>query len=134
MHRIALSITAALTDPSEALSIAIAGVPAGAVLNHGTNQGGGIWALTAGQLSGLTLDAAGQQRQRLHADGDRDLDRHRRVQASASGTIAVTVNAVADTPTLSVAPASGNEDAPIALLDRLDLQSTPTDRRRSRSP
>src|SRR6185369_1225935 len=56
---IALSITAALTDPSEVLSITIAGVPAGAALNHGTDQGGGIWTLTAGQLSGLTLTPPG---------------------------------------------------------------------------
>jgi hypothetical protein len=75
---IALAITAALTDPSEVLSIAIAGVPAGAALNHGTDQGGGIWTLTAGQLSAPHPHAAGQQRQRLHLTVTRDLDRHRR--------------------------------------------------------
>ena len=52
---IALSITPALTDSSETLSIAISGVPTGATLSAGTNLGGGIWSLTSGQLSGLTI-------------------------------------------------------------------------------
>ncbi len=43
------------TDGSESLSIQIAGVPSGGVLSAGTNNGGGIWTLTAAQISGLTI-------------------------------------------------------------------------------
>jgi hypothetical protein len=91
-----------------------------AVLNHGTNQGGGIWTLTAGQLSGLTITPP------ANSDSDFTLTVTATstdtggVQASASGTIAVAVARIADTPTLSVAPASGNEDAPIALSIAVD--------------
>jgi Ca2+-binding RTX toxin-like protein len=54
---IALNIAAALTDldGSETLSISISGVPAGAVLSAGTNQGNGTWVLTPAQLSGLRI-------------------------------------------------------------------------------
>src|SRR5262249_2981978 len=56
---IPLTIQAALTDTdgSEALTITVSSVPAGVVLSAGTNQGGGVWALTAAQLAGLTLSA-----------------------------------------------------------------------------
>ena len=43
------------TDGSEALTIQISGVPAGATLSAGTNQGGGVWSLTSAQLAGLTM-------------------------------------------------------------------------------
>ena len=54
---IALTITSALadTDGSEAQSIVVSGVPTGATLSAGTNNGGGSWTLTPAQLAGLTL-------------------------------------------------------------------------------
>jgi parallel beta-helix repeat protein len=54
---IPLDISAALNDPdgSETLSLAIQGVPAGAALSAGTNLGNGSWALTAAELTGLTI-------------------------------------------------------------------------------
>jgi VCBS repeat-containing protein len=54
---IPLNLWAALhdRDGSETLSIEIAGVPAGATLSAGTNNGGGIWTLTPEQLSGLSI-------------------------------------------------------------------------------
>jgi Ca2+-binding RTX toxin-like protein len=51
----AIAATLADTDGSETLSIQISGVPAGATLSAGTNQGGGVWTLTAAQLAGLTM-------------------------------------------------------------------------------
>ena len=45
----------ALTDSSEILSITISGVPSGAVLSAGTDNGDGSWTLTPEQLSGLTI-------------------------------------------------------------------------------
>lgn len=52
-----LDIQAALVDKdgSETLGIRISNVPAGLALNKGTDLGGGVWALTPAQLSGLAL-------------------------------------------------------------------------------
>ncbi len=55
---IALSISPTLNDPSETLSVTITGVPAGATLSAGTDNGGGSWTLTAAQLAGLTIQSA----------------------------------------------------------------------------
>src|SRR6185437_7916323 len=55
---IALNIGAALTDTdgSESITnVTIAGVPTGAALSAGTNNGDGTWTLTPAQLSGLTI-------------------------------------------------------------------------------
>ncbi|MCG8504601.1 MAG: cadherin domain-containing protein [Sphingomonadales bacterium] len=54
---IALSITSSLadTDGSESLEIDIAGVPTGATLNKGVDQGGGLWRLSPADLTGLTI-------------------------------------------------------------------------------
>ncbi|MBW8328284.1 MAG: VCBS domain-containing protein [Thiobacillus sp.] len=54
---IALPISTAMvdTDGSETLSVTIAGVPAGAAFNAGTNLGGGVWSFTPAQLEGLTF-------------------------------------------------------------------------------
>jgi len=54
---IPLDIDASLadTDGSEDLTITISGVPDDATLSAGTNQGGGVWVLTPGQLTGLTI-------------------------------------------------------------------------------
>jgi len=43
------------TDGSETLTLSVSGVPAGATLSAGTDQGGGVWALTG--LSQVQLDA-----------------------------------------------------------------------------
>ena len=54
---IALDITSALadTDGSETLSVTISGVPSGASLSAGTDNGDGTWTLIQAQLTGLTL-------------------------------------------------------------------------------
>ncbi|MFH1805020.1 MAG: Ig-like domain-containing protein [Pseudomonadota bacterium] len=111
---IALNIDAALTDASEVLSITISGVPDGAVLSAGTNNGDGSWSLTPDQLSGLTItppeDYSGSFNLSVtatSADGE-DV-------ASVSDTITVDVAGVADAPTLAVGNATGTEDSAIAL-------------------
>ncbi len=113
---IALNISAALvdTDGSETLAISISGVPSGATLSAGTNLGGGVWQITPAQLSGLSITPP------LNWSGNINLSVS--ATASESGTsstatssLVVSVNGVADTPLLSVAPASGNEDAAIPL-------------------
>ena len=54
---IALGVGAALTDTdgSETLSVTIAGVPAGASLSAGTDNGDGIWTLSTADLASVTL-------------------------------------------------------------------------------
>jgi hypothetical protein len=112
---IALPITATLVDPSEVLSIAISGVPAGARLDKGTDAGAGTWTLTPGQLSGLAVVPAPE------SDADFSLtvtatSRDGDESAASSATIAVTVNAVFDPPRLQVNRlVGGAEDEPLAL-------------------
>ncbi|WP_284198481.1 tandem-95 repeat protein [Azospirillum oryzae] len=114
---IALTISPALTDTdgSEALSIIIAGVPAGAILSAGTHNADGTWTLTPAQLSGLTITPPS------NSDVDFDLTVTAvakdgvAVEATKSETLRVTVDPVSDTPTLNVTSARGNEDSAIAL-------------------
>ncbi|MFO0295120.1 MAG: beta strand repeat-containing protein, partial [Rhodospirillales bacterium] len=116
--QIALAISASLvdTDNSESLAIRISNVPSGAILSAGTNLGGGVWSLTPAQLTNL----------RITPPANSDIDFSLTVTATATeaeggstaantATMAVTVDAVADTPNLTVSPASGNEDTAIAL-------------------
>ncbi|WP_417826211.1 calcium-binding protein [Thalassospira povalilytica] len=113
-NAIALDIDAGLTDSSEVLSVTISGVPDGATLSAGTDNGDGTWTLNPDQLEGLTITPAEDFSGSFDlgvtatsADGD-DV-------ATTSGSITVDVAGVADTPTLDVADASGSEDSAIAL-------------------
>ncbi|MBM3525101.1 MAG: calcium-binding protein, partial [Alphaproteobacteria bacterium] len=115
---IALSITSTLadTDGSESQSIVISGVPTGAVLSAGTNNGDGTWTLTSGQLAGLTITPPS------NSDADFTLtvvstatEANGGDTASSTATLVVTVAADADAPSLSASAASGNEDTAIAL-------------------
>ncbi|MDQ0537419.1 hypothetical protein QO018_006323, partial [Azospirillum picis] len=115
-HDVTLTIGAALrdTDGSEVLSVTIAGLPAGASLSAGLNNGDGSWTLTAAQLAGLKLHTASGFSGDLHLtvtahalDGD--------TQASQTVPLTVTIAAQADAPNLSVLNAAGIEDQPIAL-------------------
>ncbi|MEK7244449.1 MAG: hypothetical protein AAB223_00325 [Pseudomonadota bacterium] len=99
---IPLNISAALTDADETLGVTISGVPAGAVLSAGADNGDGTWTLTADQLGGLTLTPAEDSAEDFTltvtattraADGS---------TASTTATMAVAVTAVADKPTLAV--------------------------------
>ncbi|MCM8736710.1 tandem-95 repeat protein, partial [Azospirillum sp. A1-3] len=112
---IPLTITSALTDSSELLSITIAGVPTGATLSAGTHNADGTWTLTPAQLAGLTITPPPND------DGDFTLTV---TATSTDGTAAaasvvaqlpVTVRALSDAPTLQVDPASVAEDGTVAL-------------------
>ncbi|WP_220150328.1 Ig-like domain-containing protein, partial [Thalassospira profundimaris] len=111
---IALDIDAGLTDASEVLSITISGVPDGAVLSAGSDNGDGTWTLTADDLEGLTITPADDY------SGSFDLgvtvtSTDGEDTATTSGSITVDVAGVADTPTLEVSDASGSEDSAITL-------------------
>ena len=114
---IALGIDAGLidTDGSETLSVTVSGMPAGATLSAGTDNGDGTWTLAAGELANLSVtppeDFSGDFTLSVTAtatedDGD---------AASVLDTITVSVEGVADAPTLSVGAVSGGEDTAIAL-------------------
>lgn len=109
------------TDGSEVLSIAIAGVPAGAALSAGTDNGDGSWTLAPAQLSGLTITVPDNGAFTLTVTATAtELSNGSTVSASAP--IDVTVNNVAPTATLDV-PASGTEGNPVtvALLNAIDV-------------
>ncbi|MBT4170141.1 MAG: calcium-binding protein, partial [Rhodospirillaceae bacterium] len=111
---ISLTMSSALADSSESLSVVISGVPTGATLSAGNDNGDGSWTLTSAQLSGLTITPPSNDSADFaltvtatSTDGSDT--------ASTVDTIDVTVNAVADAPTLSVADTSGSEDTAISL-------------------
>ena len=120
---IALNITSALndTDSSETLKVEIGGIPIGATLSAGTNtftatEGLTTVNVTAWDLAQLTITPP------LNSDADFGLtvtatstETNGGATATTTGTINVTVDAVADAPTLSVQNATGNEDTAIAL-------------------
>ena len=111
---ISLSISSALTDSSESLSVVISGVPTGASLSAGTDNGDGSWTLTSAQLSGLSVTPAGNDSDDFtltvtatSTDGAST--------AQSIENLAVSVGAVADAPSLSAGNVTGSEDTAISL-------------------
>ncbi|MBL8699191.1 MAG: hypothetical protein JNK67_12505, partial [Alphaproteobacteria bacterium] len=124
---ITLSIAASLTDTdgSESLSLVIAGVPAGATLSAGVNNGDGTWSLAPSDLAGLTVTPPAGD------DTDFTLTVMATATESATGdrstaiaTVPVTVVGVADAPNLSTSAAAGGEDGAIALSIASSLTDT----------
>ncbi|OSQ34451.1 Ig-like domain-containing protein, partial [Thalassospira mesophila] len=108
---IALDVTA--TSPDTA-SVTFAGVPDGAVLSAGTDNGDGTWTVDAIDLVGLTLTPPAD------FSGVLDLDvtalaTDGTETANTSASLTVNVTPVADAPLLSVGLATGAEDTAIAL-------------------
>ena len=110
---IALTIAAAMpSDTNEILaSVILSGVPDGAILSTGTDNGDGSWTLNPDQLSGLTLTppndysgSIGLTVNAISTDG-----------GTATSTFTVGVAAVSDAPQIAVSDVSGAEDAVIAL-------------------
>ena len=99
---IPLDVSAALTDTdgSETLSVTIGGVPAGAILSAGTDNGGGGWTLAPADLAGLELTPAAD------FNGAFDLTVTATAREADGGT-------AASTATLRVTVAAVN-DAPVA--------------------
>src|SRR4029078_3142391 len=125
---IPLSISSSLTDTdtSETLSLTISDVPTGALLSAGIDNGDGSWTLTPAELAGLTITPPANSGDdfslTVTATSTEGEDRD---TATHHDTILVTVNAVADQPNLTVAPAAGDEDTDIPLRSSSSL--TPTD-------
>ena len=115
---IPLSITAALTDTdtSERLTVNVNGVPAGAKLSAGTDNGDGSRTLAPQDLIDLELTPP------ANASGSFDLTVSATTTEIDSGdtatpftTVSVSVAGVADVPVVSAEPAAGFEDTGIAL-------------------
>ena len=124
--QIDLDISAALTDTdgSETLSIKISGVPNGAALSAGTDNGDGSWTLSPEQLAGLTVTPP--------TDSDEDftltveatsVEQSTGDTAVVTGTIPVIVNAVADAPSV----AAGDGDGDVGQTVPLNIQSILSD-------
>ena len=108
-------------DGSETVTgFSITGVPTGATLSAGTNNGGGSWTLAPAQISGLTMSLV------THDDTDFTLNITATNQEedpntgvvttdSTSVSLDVTVNAVADEVVITAADTSGDQNTPIAL-------------------
>ncbi len=115
---IALDIASSLgdVDGSESLSVTVRGVPSGASLTAGVDNGDGSWTLSAEELEGLALrpppDFSGQFELEVTATSTESSSGD---TASVSRTLRVEVAGVADDPELTVSDASGAEDEAIAL-------------------
>ena len=115
---IPLTISSALTDVdgSEALSLAISGVPSGATLSAGTDQGGGVWSLLPGDLAGLAVTPpAGSDADFTLIVSSTSAEQSNGDTATTTASLDVIVNAVADVPALTATSAAGDEDTAIPL-------------------
>ena len=96
-------------------SVTISGVPAGASLSAGTDNGNGTWTLTPAQLTNLKITPP------ANSDADFNLTVKAISTEGAGGsattekTLSVVVNPVADAPLITTVAATGNEDTAISL-------------------
>ncbi len=122
--RLALDISAIVSDPSETVSITIAGVPAGAMLSAGSNNNDGTWTLTPAQLEGLTITPPADSNENFQLEITATSTEQDGTQASSSGSISIGVTGVADAPTLNTGTVSGLEDGAIPLNISANLNDT----------
>ncbi len=112
---IPLAISSALvdTDGSESLSIQISNLPTGATLSAGVNNSG-VWTLTPADLAALKIHVLdnGSFTLKVKATATESSNGD---SASTSADLALTVNNVAPTPTISGAPATSPEGTLISL-------------------
>ena len=104
----------AVVDSSGALSVTIAGLPAGAMLSAGIQNSDGSWTLTPDQLVGLTLtpptNYAGTVEASVTATSSEN-----GTSASIAATLPVEVETTALAPVVAIQAAIGNENTSIAL-------------------
>ena len=98
---IALDVAAALSDldGSETLSVTISGVPEGATLSAGVNNGGGTWTLTPAQLNGLSLTPPANFSGEINLTATaKSVESNGGATATRTASFTVEVAAVADAP------------------------------------
>ncbi|MEQ9170512.1 MAG: calcium-binding protein, partial [Rhodospirillales bacterium] len=122
---ISLDLGVALTDTdgNETLSITISGVPEGAQLSGGTDNGDGTWTLAPADLPGLTLTPPENFSGTISLGVTATATETTGQTAATTATADITVQAIADTPAIETTDTAGNEDTAIAL----DVQSALTD-------
>ncbi len=120
---VALDIHAAPSDKDDtaALSVAISGLPEGARLSAGQDDGDGIWSLSPDDLNGLTLTPPRDFSGRLQLTVDVSARWTDGRSASTSDVLPVEVVAAADTPGLGVADSEGRSGEAIPLDIRVAL-------------
>ncbi|MDH5580345.1 MAG: cadherin-like domain-containing protein, partial [Bdellovibrionales bacterium] len=120
-----INITSLLTDMdgSETLSVLINGVPEGATLSAGTNNGDGTWTLNQNELSGLTITPPEDSHEDFTLNVTATATDSNGDTESTSGLLFVDINAVADMPILIINDSAGLEDREI----NLDITSGLTD-------
>ncbi|NEP88670.1 MAG: tandem-95 repeat protein [Okeania sp. SIO2C2] len=108
IEELPLGIAASLVDTSgsENLSITISGVPAGATLSAGTDQGDGSWVLTPEELTNLTISPPGDRETGTTFSFDLTVtatatETANDATATQTGTISVQVEALNDAPVLT---------------------------------
>lgn len=111
---IPLAMSATVPGAETLASVSVSGVPEGAALSLGTDQGDGVWIIDGDGLNNIadltiapSADWSGEiplQVTATSTDG-----------GTASAGLTVAVGAVADVPALSVSAAAGPEDATIPL-------------------
>ena len=89
-------------DGTQTLSIAIGGLPAGAALSAGQDNGDGSWALTPADLDGLTIRATSHSAEDFELTVTAVATQNDGTSKSSSAPAVVIVNAVADAPELAV--------------------------------
>ncbi|RCK35069.1 hypothetical protein TH19_15260, partial [Thalassospira profundimaris] len=115
---ISLNVSAALNDldgGNETLSVVISGVPEGAVLSAGINNGNGTWTVSPGQLAGLTVTPPENYSGSFSLSVTATSREANGSTSTTSSSFTVEVTGVTDGATLDVADASGREDSAIAL-------------------
>ena len=118
---IALALAASMpADTTETLdSLTVTGVPTGALLSTGTDNGDGTWTLSPDELSGLTLTPP----QDFHGTFDLNVIATSTDGSAATGVLGVTVTPVADTPVIALTDVSGAEDSTISLTIAASMPS-----------
>ncbi|WP_156493477.1 hypothetical protein [Oleiphilus sp. HI0125] len=102
-------------DSTETISsVTIGGVPTGAILSAGTNNGDGTWTVDPADLDGLSLTPV------EHSSDDFTLTTavtftQGDVSKVYNGSVEVTLEAVADAPAVSASDVNGDENSAIAL-------------------
>ncbi|MEM7252638.1 MAG: hypothetical protein AAF493_14580, partial [Pseudomonadota bacterium] len=125
---IALQLSASQidTDGSEFASVIVGGVPDGAVLSAGSNNGDGTWSMSSEALNGLTItppqDFAGQLALSLTGVSI-EMDTGAIAMTEALGFV-VDVTGVADSPSIDAMNASTFEDTAVAIVLNAQLADT----------
>src|SRR5262249_2738904 len=104
--------------------VVVSGVPHGAVLSAGTDNGDGSWSLSAAQLTGLKITPPANSSDDFVLTVAVTTAETTGQTATATMAVPVTVTGVAATASLTVTAASGAEDRPLPLDVRAALTDT----------